>query len=110
HPGDYSPLIRTAARDQRAEVVRALELGANDYVTKPLDFPVVLARIHTQLALCAATEGLRGSEHGFRMPADQSAYLVSRQAPDGTWLYVSPASRALLGYEPEELVGRSSHD
>ena len=28
-----------------------LELGANDYVTKPLDFPVVLARIRTQLAL-----------------------------------------------------------
>jgi sigma-B regulation protein RsbU (phosphoserine phosphatase) len=32
-------------------MVEGLELGANDYVTKPLDFPVVLARIRTQLAL-----------------------------------------------------------
>jgi sigma-B regulation protein RsbU (phosphoserine phosphatase) len=39
------------AKDQSENVVEALELGANDYVTKPLDFPVVLARIRTQLAL-----------------------------------------------------------
>jgi sigma-B regulation protein RsbU (phosphoserine phosphatase) len=32
-------------------MVEALELGANDYLTKPLDFPVVLARIRTQLTL-----------------------------------------------------------
>ena len=32
-------------------MVEALRLGANDYVTKPLDFPVVLARLETQLAL-----------------------------------------------------------
>ncbi len=30
-------------------MVEALELGANDYVTKPLDFPVVLARVQAQL-------------------------------------------------------------
>ncbi len=30
-------------------MVDALDLGANDYVTKPIDFPVVLARIRTQV-------------------------------------------------------------
>jgi diguanylate cyclase (GGDEF)-like protein len=35
--------------DRSEDVVEALELGANDYVTKPLDFPVVLARIRTQV-------------------------------------------------------------
>ena len=39
------------ARDSTEDVVEALRLGANDYVTKPLDFPVVLARIETQLTL-----------------------------------------------------------
>ena len=38
------------ARDASESIVEALRLGANDYVTKPLDFPVVLARIETQLA------------------------------------------------------------
>src|SRR5437899_394079 len=43
------PVIIVTARDQSGDVVAALQLGANDYVTKPLNFPVVLARIQTQL-------------------------------------------------------------
>jgi sigma-B regulation protein RsbU (phosphoserine phosphatase) len=45
------PIIMVTARGESEDMVEALELGANDYVTKPLDFPVVLARIRTQLAL-----------------------------------------------------------
>jgi adenylate cyclase len=45
------PVIMATARDQSGDVVEALRLGANDYVTKPLDFPVVLARVETQLSL-----------------------------------------------------------
>jgi sigma-B regulation protein RsbU (phosphoserine phosphatase) len=44
-------IIMVTARGESEDIVEALELGANDYVTKPLDFPVVLARIRTQLAL-----------------------------------------------------------
>jgi sigma-B regulation protein RsbU (phosphoserine phosphatase) len=45
------PIIMVTARGESEDIVEALELGANDYLTKPLDFPVVLARIRTQLAL-----------------------------------------------------------
>src|SRR3954451_23073206 len=45
------PIIMVTARGGSEDMVEALELGANDYVTKTLDFPVVLARIRTQLAL-----------------------------------------------------------
>lgn len=44
------PIIMVTAKDQSEDVVRALELGANDYVTKPIDFPVALARIGSQLS------------------------------------------------------------
>ncbi len=37
------------AKDQSEDVVKALNLGANDYVTKPLDFAVLMARVQTQL-------------------------------------------------------------
>jgi sigma-B regulation protein RsbU (phosphoserine phosphatase) len=50
------------ARGESEEIVEALELGANDYVTKPLDFPVVLARIRTQLALRRAVSQVSGLE------------------------------------------------
>jgi adenylate cyclase len=45
------PVIMATAMDQSKDIVEALKLGANDYVTKPLDFPVVLARVQTQLVV-----------------------------------------------------------
>jgi diguanylate cyclase (GGDEF)-like protein len=43
------PVIMVTAKDRAEDVVEALELGANDYVTKPIDFPIALARIRTQV-------------------------------------------------------------
>src|SRR5262249_34779536 len=56
HPATALPIIMATARDQREDVVQALQQGANDYVTKPIDFPVVQARIETQLALKRAVD------------------------------------------------------
>jgi two-component system, sporulation sensor kinase A len=49
---------------------------------------------------------LQISEARYRMLADYSTDMISKHATDSTMLYVSPACRTLLGYEPEELVGK----
>jgi len=43
------PIIILSARDQEAEKVAALELGADDYLTKPFSTPELLARIKVAL-------------------------------------------------------------
>jgi DNA-binding response OmpR family regulator len=43
------PVILMTARDEPEDVLRGLELGANDYVGKPLAFAVVAARLRTQV-------------------------------------------------------------
>jgi CheY-like chemotaxis protein len=53
------PVIMATARGDRADVVEALGVGANDYVVKPLDFAVVAARIETQLAMKTASDSMR---------------------------------------------------
>jgi class 3 adenylate cyclase len=58
-PASDLPVIMVTARDTTEDVVEALGLGANDYVTKPLDFPVVLARVETQLALKRQKQEIR---------------------------------------------------
>jgi len=58
-PASDLPVIMATARDTSQDVVEALSLGANDYVTKPLDFAVVLARIEAQLALKRQKEEIR---------------------------------------------------
>ena len=55
-PVESLPVIMATARDQSGDVVRAFELGANDYVTKPVDFPVLLVRIEAQLRSLLAAE------------------------------------------------------
>ena len=49
HSPDELPVIMATAKDQNKDVVRAFDLGANDYITKPLDFPVLGVRIKAQL-------------------------------------------------------------
>jgi len=45
------PVILISALSQTGDIVSGLQLGANDYITKPIDVEVVLARVDTQLKL-----------------------------------------------------------
>ncbi|HEY9022725.1 MAG TPA: response regulator, partial [Burkholderiaceae bacterium] len=56
------PIVMVTAKDESEDIVSGLRLGANDYVTKPLDFPVVLARVQTQLSLKHAVDQNRRLE------------------------------------------------
>ena len=47
--GKDLPVIMATARSDSTDIVEALDAGANDYVIKPLDLPVVIARIEAQL-------------------------------------------------------------
>jgi class 3 adenylate cyclase/AmiR/NasT family two-component response regulator len=53
------PIIMATAKDTGVDVVEGLTLGANDYVTKPLDFAVVLARVESQLSLKRSMEEIK---------------------------------------------------
>ena len=71
------PVIMVTAKDQSEDVVEAFNLGANDYVTKPIDFPVVLARIATQVSHKRAQAALRESEARYA--------LAARGTNNGLW-------------------------
>jgi DNA-binding response OmpR family regulator len=54
--GFRSPVIMLTAQGSDADTVQGLEAGANDYVTKPFKFAVLLARIRAQLRQYEASE------------------------------------------------------
>jgi CheY-like chemotaxis protein len=70
------PVIMATARDDRAAVVEALGLGANDFVTKPLDFAIVYARLTTQLALKRAGDEIRRLNQQIANVSESSADAV----------------------------------
>jgi CheY-like chemotaxis protein len=45
------PVIMVTARDSQDYILKAFQEGANDYVTKPIEMKILLARIHTQLRI-----------------------------------------------------------
>lgn len=45
------PIIMITAKDEVEQVVECLEMGANDYITKPLSIEIAIARINTQLKM-----------------------------------------------------------
>jgi diguanylate cyclase (GGDEF)-like protein/PAS domain S-box-containing protein len=97
------PVLMATAKSQSEDVVSAFEFGANDYITKPINFPVAIARIKSQVASKKLSTQLRTSEMRYSLSA--------QGANDGLWdwdlqtnrIYYSERWKAILGLEPNEV-------
>ncbi len=74
-----TPILMVTADSNPDSVVQAFELGANDYVTKPIDSRTLGARIDTHLQLSAATKQIRAFAEGAeKIVAEQEIDLQKR--------------------------------
>jgi signal transduction histidine kinase len=69
------PIIMVTGRDSTDDVVTALDLAANDYVTKPVDFPVLMARIRTHMALQGLHQQVRNSHRSLIQAAKMESVV-----------------------------------
>lgn len=107
------PVIMVTGVTDSDRMVEALDLGANDYITKPIDFPVALARIKSQIARKHAEQE--------KLVKEERHSLAALGSNDGIWdwdleagtIYYSERWKEMLGYcsaeigdEPEEWLGR----
>ncbi len=103
HSPSKLPVIMVSALTESNEVAEALNLGANDYITKPLDFPVAIARIKMQVTRKRSEEAIRKSEERYA--------LAAKGANEGLWdwdiaanhIEYSPEWKAILGYENDSI-------
>jgi diguanylate cyclase (GGDEF)-like protein len=65
------PVILVTSLDSSSEIVNALDYGANDYVTKPIDFDVLWARIGNQLIQKQAAEYLHNAQSSLELQIKQ---------------------------------------
>jgi len=97
------PVLMVTARSQNEDVVNAFEVGANDYITKPINFPVALARILCHISSKKLSSQLRESEQRYSLSA--------QGANDGLWdwdltkdrVHFSDRWKSMLGFEPHEI-------
>lgn len=95
--GGYNlPIIILSARSQELDKVRGLELGADDYVTKPFGLRELLARINA---------ALRRVEQTAEAPARASEFKVGDRTVDLARQRVATGSEELaLGYYESEIL------
>jgi diguanylate cyclase (GGDEF)-like protein/PAS domain S-box-containing protein len=133
------PVIFLTALDDPHSLARGLSEGAADYIPKPIQPEVVLARVATQLEVYRAREWLRNQNAFLEAEVDrrlaearriqdeaerteaklnhQRELILSSAAEgifgmdaDGVINFANPAAEALLGYDPGGLAGRSDRE
>lgn len=91
--GNHTPILMLTAKDQPKDVVKGLDTGADDYLSKPFSFEVLLARIRSLLRRPHETVG------DTLMLADLSLNTVTKEVKRaGKTITLSSKEYALLEY------------
>ena len=110
-----TPVIIMTSYGSERNAVNVIKSGALDYIVKSsesmTDMPHIAEKAIEQWRIKKEKEQMQiqlsESEAQFRLLAENSSDMISKHDTQGTFLYVSPACRTILGYEPEELTGTS---
>jgi len=111
----FIPIIIMTSYGSERNAVNVIKSGALDYIVKSsesmTDMPHIAEKAIEQWRIKKEKEQMQvqlsESEAQFRLLAENSSDMISKHDTNGTFLYVSPACRTILGYEPEELTGTS---
>ena len=100
-------LLVSGLRKDTESIVEGLEVGADDYLELPYEPIRLIAKVGRLIERKRVEEALRESENRFRSLIENLTDVISILAPDGTAVYESPSLEHILGYRPEELIGKN---
>ncbi len=104
------PVIFMSARTDTEDVLAGFDLGAVDYIAKPLHMAEVCARVRAQLQAHSHTETRWEQAQRLRMIVDNMAEGLMILETCGRIQYSNPACDAYLGYGPGQLAGHAIGD
>ena len=98
----HLPVIFVTARSDMEAETRCFAIGAVDFITKPVNMPVVLARVKMHLALERQRRSLEGMFEDVIEFAPDAFVLTDTH---GTVLRINRQAERLFGYLREDVVG-----
>jgi DNA-binding response OmpR family regulator len=95
--GNATPVLMLTAKGEEPDKIRGLDIGADDYVTKPFSLPELLARVRALLR--RTPEGAPKSLPDSLRIGDVSLNFKKYEATkDGAAMSLSPKEFGILGY------------
>ncbi|HLH15842.1 MAG TPA: response regulator [Bryobacteraceae bacterium] len=104
------PVIALAPEDGRRHAARAIEMGADEFLLKPLDTPLLRARIAAMLRRRRSE-----AEHDELARRLDVLLELTREGicgldPAGRCIFINRAALEMLGHSRESILGRSLHE
>jgi diguanylate cyclase (GGDEF)-like protein/PAS domain S-box-containing protein len=96
----WIPIILLSGRDTNDDMVKGLEAGADDYLTKPIDFGVLAARMRSKQRVVDIQNSLIGildNVHEGIITINQNGAIQS----------FNLAAERIFGYAPEEVIEKN---
>lgn len=106
--GEYVPMRQTARALTKQGETRYLDFHAS--LIRHKGAPAVLISLVDITDLVLTQEALRNSQEEYRDLVEKISDWVWQVDETMVYTYVSPKSRELFGYEPEEMVGKTPFD
>jgi diguanylate cyclase (GGDEF)-like protein/PAS domain S-box-containing protein len=101
------PVIFVTADTSEGSEVQGLQLGAHDFLTKPVDVPVMKARVRNLLHQRQLQQMLELNELKLRAMLDSSMQFIGLLDIDGRVLHLNRQVHELLGLPLEALMGKA---
>jgi len=103
-----TPVIMVTAKNTRPDVIKGFDLGADDYITKPFDFPELLARIRSVLRRTGGTQ--KEETPVFKWSGLEVDFRTHRVSLEGKPVSLSPTEFRLLACLVRNLNRVVSHE
>jgi signal transduction histidine kinase len=107
-------VIMVTGRAESDDIVNALRMGANDYITKPVDFAVAQARVGVQAGRKRAEEKVRQANQALSVANDDLERRIAERTAElvltNDQLRVAIAEAQAAGRAKDEFLGTLSHE
>ena len=98
------PLIIVTELDDRQSVDRAFQVGATDYINKPIHFSVLRQRLRRILEAKWTEEALKKSENKYRFLVDNLKEVIFQIDTQGNLIFLNPVWYEITGFSVNESI------
>lgn len=100
HTDKWVPVVMLTGLDSNADLIKGLEAGADDYLSKPIDFDVLVARMCSKQRIV----DMQNSFFGILDNVHEGILTIDQL---GTVRRFNLAAERIFGYSPGEVLGRN---